>query len=169
MIQELGSAFRNQYGDAGGESYKYWSAQLAGYSPETIKRACDLFRKSDNTFISIARFRQLCDQTLACSQSEALELCLAGKWSQLPPVFQHMVAPRMYNLKRLEHSSCKREFSELYAKCLSEIKEGAEYEPIKAVEDQSNTNPSGVVHASRFASENGREGLRSVIASLKGA
>ena len=64
LTLELGSAFKNQYGVAGGVEFNYWLEQLTGYSETTIAEALALFKASPETFISLKSFRAYCDEAI---------------------------------------------------------------------------------------------------------
>jgi len=57
---ELGSAFRNHYGDAGDETFFFWCKDLEAFSEEELVRGLEKFKKSGKTYMSLNIFRTHC-------------------------------------------------------------------------------------------------------------
>lgn len=62
LTHELGSAFKNQFGVAGGVEFEYWLEQLTSYSENEIAGGLQLFKNSSEKFISLKIFRSFCDE-----------------------------------------------------------------------------------------------------------
>lgn len=58
--EALGSAFLNQYGVVGEDTFETWSASLADLSVGQIKAGFVNYMRSDDRYIDLKRFRVLC-------------------------------------------------------------------------------------------------------------
>lgn len=60
LTQELGSAFKNQYGLAGGAPFNHWAHELRFFSEAELVAGLEKFKASGKTYISLSVFRSHC-------------------------------------------------------------------------------------------------------------
>lgn len=150
LTLELGSAFKNQYGNAGGTTYRHWCKELIEFSRNDLQRGFHNFKNSKKTYMSLNIFRNHCKlkaQDLGLpSEDEAFDSLIFGKWHKLPESFQVLFAEHRFNLKRLASDSARKRFKEIYKSAVDRIVSG---EVIKKPECKQIASASGTVHTKR--------------------
>jgi hypothetical protein len=168
LSDELGSAFKNQYGLANGPVFKRWCDELSEFSEEQLFDGLQKFKRSGSTYMSLNIFRNHCMPKANDFGIGAFEqvhpLIIRREWEKLHPAFQHLARGYdMYNIARMTHENSAKALRGLYNEVISALARGEAFERLEAIE----SNPSGVTHISKEACKKGREDFKSVLNELR--
>lgn len=166
LTNELGQGFRTQFGDEGGESFRYWCEQLKGFTEQEIFKGVERWVYSDDRFINVKIIRSLCkprpEDFGLPSVEEAFKIAFARDWENAHPALQCVLSERMYDLRRMTDAQSRQAFAKIYREIVERVSSGEEFNRPPSIEH----NPSGVVHtrASRGAAAQARMEIRRMIA-----
>ena len=167
LTDELGSAFRNQYGDAGGTAFNHWSKELAAFSESQLVAGLNKFKKAGSTYMSLNIFRNLCTPKAEDfglpSFDEAFSAVIFAKWADVPEAMQVLFSQHRYDLKQLSDTEARKRFKPIYEDAIKRILAGEE---IKKQERARLENPSGTTHTKTHNGPTGNEALSNLLGMM---
>ena len=169
LSDELGSAFKSQYGQTGEPVFKRWCDELSEFSEQQLFDGLQKFKNSGSTYMSLNIFRNHCKpkaQDLGLMTFEqAHPLIIRREWENLHPAFQHLARGYdLYEIKRMTHENSSKALRGLYSEVISALARGETFERLEAIE----SNPSGVTHVTDKDIKKGREVLSDLLTDLRG-
>lgn len=94
LTDELGSAFRNQYGLAGEATFLKWAKELSGFTEAQLFKGFNNFKNSGSTYMSLNILRNHCQvkaEDLGLNSFESsYSLIQQRNWEELHPAFMHV-------------------------------------------------------------------------------
>ena len=167
LTDELGSAFRNQYGDAGGEVFNRWARELAEFSESQLVNGLNKFKASKSTYMSLNVLRNLCtpsaDDLGLASLETAFNAVIFARWAEVPEAMQVLFAKHRYDLKQLSSTEAMKRFKPIYDDAVKRILAGEE---IKKQERARLDNPSGTTHTKKYNGPTGNEALSNLLGMM---
>lgn len=167
LTLELGSAFKNQYGNANGTTFRHWCKELGEFSRDDLQRGFYNFKNSEKTYMSLNIFRNHCkvkaEDIGLPAEEAAFDAVIFGRWSELPESFQVLFAEHRYNLRRLSADAARKRFKDLYKESVNRIASG---ESIKKPERVQIANPSGTVHVKKCDGPTGNEAIKNLLGMM---
>lgn len=167
LTLELGSAFKNQYGDSSSESFGYWTKSLKEFTREQLQQGFLKFKDSGKTYMSLNILRNHCQPDhidLGLPSFDAsFKAVIMAEWQNMPESFRVLFAQHRYELRQLTDSEARKRFKPIYDDALRRIAQG---EQIKMQEHVQIENPSGTVHGRN--KYNGPKGSDAIKEMLKG-
>jgi hypothetical protein len=165
LTDELGSAFKNQYGMAGSSSFDYWARELSEFSEAQLVKGFHGFKNSGSTYMSLNIMRNHCKPKavdLGLPEFEATYRALIlAQWNMMPEAFRVLFAQHRFDLRQLAESEARKRFKPIYENAVRRIAAG---EVFKIQERPQIENPSGTTHTKKF----GRDQVRTVMNDLLG-
>lgn len=163
LTKELGSAFGNQYGRAGGHVFNHWKTALSGFTEPQLMRGFQKFIDSGKTYMSLNIFRNHCraaprDLGLPDENVVFMALILA-RWGEMPEQLRIALSPYRYELRQLTEANARKRFKEIYRDVVEKIARGVIFEKPNVPQIAS---PSGTVHTKNNGLS-GQEALNSLL------
>lgn len=169
LTEELGSAFKNQYGLANGYVFNRWAHELSEFSEQQLFDGLQKFKNSGSTYMSLNIFRNHC-KPKACdlgipSFEQCLPLLCKREWEKLHPAFQHVARSYdMYSIRLMSSEKSAKALRPLFSEVVDRLARGETFERLEAIE----SNPSGVTHITAKDRAKGREILGDLLKELRG-
>lgn len=168
LSDELGSAFKNQYGLANGVVFNRWCEELSEFSEQQLFDGLQKFKQSGSTYMSLNIFRNHCKPKPKdlgiMSFDQAHPLICARQWEKLHPAFQHVARSYdLYSIRLMSSEKSARALQPLYSEVVDRLARGEHFERLEAIE----SNPSGVTHVTKKDREKGREVLSVLLKELR--
>lgn len=169
LSDELGSAFKSQYGQTGEPVFKRWCDELSEFNEQQLFDGLQKFKQSGSTYMSLNIFRNHCKpkaQDLGLiSFEQAHPLIIKRQWASLHPAFQHVARGYdLYNISRMSSENSAKALRPLFAEVVDRLARGETFERLEAIE----SNPSGVTHVGEADRKKGREVLSALLTDLRG-
>lgn len=163
LTSELGSAFRNQYGNAGGSEFNHWAKELSEFTESQLVNGLENFKNSGKTYMSLNIFRNHCKpdaEALGLPNFEAaFRALIMAEWQNMPEAFRVLFAQHRYDLRQRSDAEARKLFRPIYEDAIKRISQGEE---IKLAERIKLENPSGTTHTNRFKGPTGNEAMKSI-------
>lgn len=172
LTNELGQGFRSQFGDEGGESFRYWTQQLSQFTEQQIFKGVERWVYSNERFINVKILRSLCQPKAEDYGLPSIEhahpLICQRQWEKLHPAFQHVARSYdLFSIRQMSSESSLRAIKPLYAEVVERVARGEEFERIQTI----NHNPSGTSHMgsaeARARNHNAKLQFKSMLSQLK--
>lgn len=167
LTLELGSAFKNQYGDADDETFEHWCKELSDFSREDLQRGFIKFKQSGKTYMSLNIFRNHCKpspEDLGLPDiSTSFTAMIFGRWGQLPEAFQVVFGEHRYSLRQLSEEAARKRFKDIYEDTVDRIAKG---EVIKKPERPMITESSGTVHTKKHNGPTGNAAMKNLLSMM---
>jgi hypothetical protein len=167
LTDELGSAFKNQYGMAGGTAFIKWSKELKEFDETQLVKGFEKFKNAGSTYMSLNIFRNHCKhkpEDLGLPDLEtAYQQMIHGQWSRMPDAFRIVFGEHRYVISRMPEDQARKKFTELYKNTVQRIANGEVFEIKKRVEIEH--NPSGTTHANNNGLT-GKAALKSILGMM---
>lgn len=168
LTLELGSAFKNQYGDSNGESFAYWTKNLKEFTREQLHQGFVNFKKSGKTYMSLNIFRNHCipdvDALGLPNFDLAYKALIMAEWGNMPESFRVLFSQHRYELRQLSDAESRKRFKPVYDDAVRRIAQG---EQIKIQERLKIENPSGTVHNKKYSGPTGSDAIKLMMRGLK--
>lgn len=167
LTDELGAAFKNQYGLANETSFHRWSKELAEFTEQQLFEGFQKFKKSDSTFLNLKTFRNYCrpsGEDLGLPPFDQIHLTLCQRdWEKLHPAFQHVARNYdMYNIRLMSSDNSAKALRKLYSEVVDRLARGEQFERLESLR----FNPSGTTHTSAASREKGKEVMAKLLRGL---
>jgi hypothetical protein len=167
LTLELGSAFKNQYGDTSSSTFKHWCKELVEFTREDLQRGFIKFKNSGKTYMSLNIFRSHCKASASDLGLPDLEASFTamifGRWGQLPEAFQVVFADHRYRLRQLSEEAARKQFKPIYENTVERIAKG---EVIKKPERTLISSDSGTVHAKKHNGPVGNAAMKGLLSMM---
>lgn len=128
LSRELGPSFKTQYGHVDGDTFKYWEKDLSCFSSQELMTAFNKFKDTDDTFISLKLFRNLCKTTSEDlglpSLHDTYRAVVFSNWGALPESFKVLFAKHAFSLKQINESEALKMFKPIYEDAIKRISKG---------------------------------------------
>lgn len=167
LTLELGSAFKNQYGDTSGTTFRHWCKELAEFSREDLQRGFVNFKNSRKTYMSLNIFRNHCKRSASelglPDIDTSFTAMIFGRWGQLPEAFQVVFAQHRYDLRQLSDEAARKRFKSIYESTVDRIAKG---EVIKKPEVDMIEVDSGTTHTGKVKGPTGNKALQGLLSMM---
>lgn len=147
LTAELGASFKNQYGNVGETTFRYWAQELRDFDSSQIIQGFERFKKADSEWLNIKIFRRYCKpcpKELGLPDFEqSYQDLIFARWSNMPVEFRVLFSDHLFNLRRAPEAEARKRFKDLYDDAVRRIAAGEKFNiPMRFAIEQKPPQPA---------------------------